>query len=52
LEKLLEELNRRLYNQDFVRKAPAPVVERERRKKTEFEMNLQKIVANMEQLAA
>jgi valyl-tRNA synthetase len=52
LEKLLEDLNRRLYNQDFVSKAPAQVVERERQKKTEFEMNLQKIVANMEQLAA
>jgi len=52
LEKLLEDLNRRLYNQDFVSKAPPQVVERERRKKTEFEMNLQKIAANMEQLAA
>jgi valyl-tRNA synthetase len=32
-------------------KAPQQVVERERQKKTEFEMNLNKIVANMEQLA-
>ncbi len=52
LEKLLEDLNRRLYNQDFVSKAPPQVVERERQKKSEFELNLQKIVANMAQLAA
>ncbi|MCG3121113.1 MAG: Valine--tRNA ligase [bacterium] len=51
LEKLLEDLNRRLHSQDFVSKAPPQVVERERQKKIEFEMNLQKIVANMAQLA-
>jgi valyl-tRNA synthetase len=52
LEKLLEDLNRRLHSQDFVNKAPQQVVERERQKKMEFEMNLKKIVANLEQLAA
>jgi len=52
LEKLLEDLNRRLYSQDFVTKAPQQVVERERQKKTDFETSLKKIVANMEQLAA
>ncbi|MDZ7290880.1 MAG: valine--tRNA ligase [candidate division KSB1 bacterium] len=51
LEKLLEDLNRRLHSEDFVTKAPQQVVERERQKKTEFEMNLKKILANMEQLA-
>ena len=51
LEKLLEDLNRRLHSQDFMTKAPQQVVERERQKKSEFEMNLKKIVANMEQLA-
>jgi valyl-tRNA synthetase len=51
LEKLLEALNHRLHSQDFMTKAPQQVVERERQKKTEFEMNLNKIVANMEQLA-
>ncbi|MDZ7361614.1 MAG: valine--tRNA ligase [candidate division KSB1 bacterium] len=52
LEKLLENLNQRLYSQDFINKAPQEVVERERLKKTEFEQSLKKIVANMEQLAA
>ncbi len=52
LEKLLEDLNRRLYSQDFVSKAPQQVVERERQKKSDFETSLKKIVANMEQLAA
>jgi valyl-tRNA synthetase len=50
LEKLLEDLNRRLQSHDFMTKAPPQVVERERQKKTEFEMNLKKIVANIEQL--
>jgi valyl-tRNA synthetase len=52
LEKLLDDLNRRLYSQDFMAKAPQQVVERERQKKTDFETSLKKIVANMEQLAA
>jgi valyl-tRNA synthetase len=51
LERLLEELNRRLQSHDFLAKAPQPVVERERQKKTEFEQSLQKILANIEQLA-
>jgi valyl-tRNA synthetase len=52
LEKLLEDLNRRLHSRDFLTKAPQPVVERERQKKTEFEQSLQKILANLEQLVA
>jgi len=52
LEKLLEDLNRRLHSQDFLTKAKAEVVDSARQKKTEYEMNLKKILANMEQLAA
>jgi valyl-tRNA synthetase len=50
LEKLLESLNQRLHSQEFLNKAPQPVVERERQKKTEFETSLNKILANLGQL--
>ncbi len=51
LEKLLEGLNQRLYNQDFIGKAPKEVVERERQKKSEFESNLQRLVSSLRHLS-
>ncbi len=51
LEKLLENLNRRLQSQDFISKAKPEIVVSERQKQKELEQNLQKIAANLAQLA-
>jgi len=51
LEKLLESLNARLHSHEFLAKAPEEVVTRERQKKSELEVSLEKVVANLAQLA-
>jgi len=50
LEKLLENLNRRLQSQDFISKAKPEIVESERRKQIEMEANIKKIAASLAQL--
>jgi valyl-tRNA synthetase len=52
LEKQLEGLNNKLQSEDFINKAPEEIIERERKKKTDFESNLFKLKANLESLAA
>jgi valyl-tRNA synthetase len=51
LEKLLESLNTRLHSHEFLAKAPEEVVTRERQKKSELEVSLEKVVSNLAQLA-
>jgi valyl-tRNA synthetase len=51
LEKLLESLNTRLHSHEFLAKAPEEVVTRERQKKSELEVSLEKVVSNLARLA-
>jgi len=50
LEKLLAELNQKLASHEFIQRAPQEVVERERQKKQKFEMDLEKLRANLASL--
>jgi len=50
LEQTLENLDRRLQSLDFRSKAPKEVVEREERKKQDFEANLEKLKSNLASL--
>jgi valyl-tRNA synthetase len=52
LEKQLEELNTKLHSQDFLNKAPKEVINREKKKKSDFESNLVKLKSNLASLAA
>ncbi len=52
LERQLEELNNRLQSQEFLSKAPEEVINREKKKKSDFETNLNKLKSNLESLAA
>ncbi|MFQ5652565.1 MAG: valine--tRNA ligase [bacterium] len=50
VENQLEGLNAKLHSQDFLSKAPEDIVKRERKKKDDFESNLQKLKLNLESL--
>lgn len=50
LEQLLDGLNKKLANVNFITKAPKEVVEREREKKAKFESDLEKLKANLASL--
>ena len=50
LEKQIFSLNRKLTNRDFIDKAPKEVVEKEKKKKQDFEQSLQKLQVHLEQL--
>ncbi len=52
VEKHLEGLNAKLQSRDFIGKAPEDVVERERKKKNDFESNLKKLKLNLESLGS
>ncbi|MCH7680710.1 valine--tRNA ligase [candidate division KSB1 bacterium] len=52
LEKQLEGLNTKLQSPDFLSKAPGNIVELEKKKKVDFESNLNKLKTNLESLAA
>lgn len=52
IEKQLEGLNNRLQSTDFLNKAPGDIIELEKKKKSDFETNLNKLKANLENLAA
>ncbi|MFQ5677724.1 MAG: class I tRNA ligase family protein, partial [bacterium] len=52
LEKQLEGLNAKLQSQDFLSKAPEEIVKLEKKKKVDFESNLEKLKSNLESLAA
>ena len=47
IERQLNDLNQKLSNQDFLRKAPQEVVDREKNKKEDFETNLKKLQVNL-----
>ena len=51
LERQLEVLNQKLQSSEFLSKAPEEVVDRERKKKADFESSLNKLKANLESLA-
>jgi len=50
IERQLVSLNQKLNNQDFLQKAPKEVVEREKRRKEEYEMTLEKLQKNLASL--
>ncbi len=50
LEQQLESLNHKLHSTDFLKKAPDDVIDREKRKKADFESNLEKLKSNLESL--
>ena len=50
LEELLEKLNNKLVNQNFLSRAPKEVINKERGKKKDFEENLKKIKSNFASL--
>ncbi len=52
LEKQLEGLNTKLQSPDFLSKAPENIVKLEKKKKIDFESNLNKLKTNLESLAA
>ncbi|MFQ5865969.1 MAG: valine--tRNA ligase [bacterium] len=52
IEKQLEGLNTKLQSHDFLNKAPKEVINREKKKKSDFESNLVKLKSNLESLAA
>ncbi len=52
IEKQLEGLNRKLQSHDFINKAPKEIVARERKKKDDFQSNLNKLRRNLESLGA
>ncbi|HEX9653427.1 MAG TPA: class I tRNA ligase family protein, partial [bacterium] len=52
LEQQLEALNHKLHSTDFLKKAPDEVIDREKRKKSDFETNLEKLKSNLESLGA
>ena len=51
LQRQMDTLNKKLSNEAFLRKAPAEVVERERRKQTECATTLEKVRRNLEILS-
>ena len=51
LEGFLKSINGKLNNDQFVRNAPAEVVEKERKKKADTEENLKKLKKNLEELS-
>lgn len=50
IEKLLESLNTKLQNTEFINKAPRDIIGREKKKKIDFESNLSKLRLNLESL--
>ncbi len=50
IEKQIENINTKLMNTDFIAKAPKEVIERERQKSNDFQMNLNKLQANLQSL--
>ena len=50
LENQLVGLNKKLTNQDFNKRAPKEVVEKEQKKKNDFELNLNKLQENLKLL--
>ncbi|OTK91748.1 hypothetical protein B9X91_21740, partial [Acinetobacter baumannii] len=52
IQKQHDQIANKLANEGFVSKAPAAVVEGEKAKLTEFAAQLEKVKANMEQIAA
>jgi len=50
LEHQLEALNHKLQSTDFLKKAPDEVIDREKKKKADFESNLEKLKSNLESL--
>jgi len=50
IEKILESLNTHLHSHEFLAKAPEAVVTRERQKKSELEVSLNKVESNLAQL--
>ena len=51
LEKQLQGLNKKLSNENFISRAPKEVVEKERQKKADWEMNLEKLEKNLSALS-
>ncbi|MFQ5636484.1 MAG: valine--tRNA ligase [bacterium] len=51
LEKQLESLNLKLQNSDFLKKAPGDIINREKQKKSDFELNLHKLKIHLESIA-
>ncbi len=51
LEKQLENLNYKLQSSDFLNKAPEEIISREKKKKSDFESNLDKLKLNLESIA-
>jgi valyl-tRNA synthetase len=47
LEQQLESLNHKLHSTDFLKKAPDEVIDREKKKKADFETNLEKLKSNL-----
>ncbi len=52
LEKQLVGLNKKLTNDDFLSRAPKAVVEKEKKKKNDFETNLNKLSQNLQMLTS
>ncbi|MBC8185418.1 valine--tRNA ligase [candidate division KSB1 bacterium] len=50
LENQIKSIKAKLMNQDFIKKAPQQVIEREKKKLTDFELNLEKVQVNLESL--
>jgi len=50
LESQIKSIKTKLMNQDFIKKAPEQVIEREKKKLTDFEVNLEKVQLNLESL--
>lgn len=52
LERQLEVLNTKLQSEEFLTKAPEQVIDREKKKKSDFELSLNKLKSNLESIAA
>ncbi len=50
LENQIKSIKAKLMNQDFIKKAPDHVIEREKKKLIDFELNLEKVRVNLESL--
>ena len=50
MENQIKSIKTKLLNQDFIKKAPQQVIEREKKKLIDFELNLEKVRVNLESL--
>ncbi len=50
LETQVQNINKKLLNQDFIKKAPQAVIEKEKQKLVDFQQNLEKLKANLKSL--